>query len=254
MQRFFIRHKLSEGDIVHLSDTDSAFIINDDKLHEEDIIEVATLSELFSAQITFIDTASVEVEILKKLAELQADVQESENGGITIVQAVSNDPKFVFFVEKAVEIGVSNIIPVHSELCLIDIKEGAKKSGLWQKVIDDATEQSRNPQPPLLFETVELNEIGNLMKSHSLMKKNTRLLCLATENIEVKKLGEALTNTTPDTNYIVAIGPEKGWSKSDLDVFKKLGFEFVSLGKNILRTETAGLVVASIIKYNAELL
>jgi len=50
-------------------------------------------------------------------------------------------------------------------------------------------------------------------------------------------------------NFTVAIGPEKGWSSSDIEVLKNLGFDFIKLRGNILRTETAGLVIVSIIKY-----
>ena len=58
-----------------------------------------------------------------------------------------------------------------------------------------------------------------------------------------------LKNKNIENNFTIAIGPEKGWSVSDIEIFKMLNFDFVKLKGNILRTETTGLVVSSIIKH-----
>lgn len=248
MKRFFLRHKVRPEDITHLSDTDSKFIIETKSLNEEDMIEIATINELFLAQITFIDTASVEIEIIKKIGNIEAPV-ETASATITMIQAVSNDSKFNFFLEKSVEIGVDKIIPIHSEYCLLDKKDAQKKEGLWEKVILDATEQSRNPNPPILLQTTEIADLPSLIGTTT--GSDTLKICLATEQVSVKTLSETI-KTGPqykNTTFIVAIGPEKGWSISDIEVLKKLGFKFVTLGKNILRTETAGLVIASILRF-----
>lgn len=248
MQRFFIRHKVSPEDITHLSDTDSKFIIEQNLLEPESFIEVATVDELFLAQITYIDKNSVEIEIQKKLSNLEPEIKDV-NGTITILQAISNDSKFNFFLEKSVELGVEKIIPIHSEYCLIDIKDAEKKEGLWRKVIADATEQSRNPNPPILFKTSELSNLPDFIRLNT--GARTLKICLATEQVVVKTLCETIkiSPENANTNFIVAIGPEKGWSLKDIEILKSNGFKFVSLGKNILRTETPGLVITSILKF-----
>jgi RsmE family RNA methyltransferase len=76
-------------------------------------------------------------------------------------------------------------------------------------------------------------------------------ICLSTESTSTKPkyLNEVLENKDLSQPIYIAIGPEKGWSSSDINVFKDLDFEFVKLKGNILRTETTGLVIGSIIKY-----
>jgi len=86
--------------------------------------------------------------------------------------------------------------------------------------------------------------IKDLLKYN--FEPNALKLCLATENVDTQYLTDLKIEKLP--TYI-AIGPEKGWSSSDIEVFKNLDFTFVKLKGNILRTETAGLVIGSIVKY-----
>jgi RsmE family RNA methyltransferase len=86
--------------------------------------------------------------------------------------------------------------------------------------------------------------IKDLLKYN--FEPNALKLCLATENVDTQYLTDLKIEKQP--TYI-AIGPEKGWSSSDIEVFKNLDFTFVKLKGNILRTETAGLVIGSIVKY-----
>ncbi len=74
-------------------------------------------------------------------------------------------------------------------------------------------------------------------------------LCLSTETDNSKYLNTLLKKENISQPIYIAIGPERGWSFSDLKTFQELEFEFVKLKGNILRTETTGLVIGSIIKY-----
>ena len=77
-------------------------------------------------------------------------------------------------------------------------------------------------------------------------ENNATKICLATENVPTKYLRDLVIDSRP---VYIAIGPEKGWSSSDIEILKKLDFQFIQLKGNILRTETTGLVIGSIIKY-----
>jgi 16S rRNA (uracil1498-N3)-methyltransferase len=244
MKRFYVRHNLKPGDIAHLSDSDSQFVIADGEIKIESIIEIATLTELFLAQITFIDKSTVEVEILKKLSNIKEG--NSPIFPLTIIQSISNDSKFNFFIEKSVEIGVSQIIAVESEYSLLNYKKAAKKLPLWNKIIADAAEQSRNPEPTRIVGPLNINELEKCVDKNTL--RNAVRICLATEQIDTVTFKQAL-KANPSQNYVIAIGPEKGWSPSDIELFTKMNFKFARLGGNILRTETAGIVAASIINY-----
>jgi 16S rRNA (uracil1498-N3)-methyltransferase len=235
MQKFFIPHKLKTGDITHLSDSDSEIIITQKVLNIEDLVEIETYEKRYLAQITDITKASVEVEILEDKGERT----QKEQPSITIIQSLSNDSKFNYFLEKSVEIGVGRIIPIESKYSLKKRNKAIRSIGLWNKVIKDATEQSRSPYPPILEKPMKIRNLPEVELNDSIK------ICLATENVDSKYLEGININQ----NFVIAIGPEKGWSSSDIKIFKNLDFEFVKLRGNILRTETAGLVITSIIKY-----
>ncbi len=238
MQTYFIPHKLKVGDITHLSDKDSDFLILKN-LHEiEDIIKVSNLEGEFSALITNIEKKSVEVEIVEKTSNI---IKQNNGFSITIIQSISNDIKFNFFLEKAVELGAAKIIPIQSQYSLIPLKKALKKVNLWKKVLKEAREQSRNP-----FD-VEISTPTNIKNLKDVSSKYK--ICLATEPKNSISLQKSLEKKKTDSTYTIAIGPERGWSVSDIMIFKELGFEFVKLKGNILRTETAGLVISSILNF-----
>jgi 16S rRNA (uracil1498-N3)-methyltransferase len=235
---YYIPHKLKIGDIVHLSDSDSELIISK-KLHEiEDIITVETLQAVFRAAITDLSKSSVEVEILEQTNEQPRKRTESS---ITLLQALSGDRKFTNLIEKCVQIGVGTIIPLETTYSTMTEKEATRKMNDYRRIIKGATEQSRNPSPTVILEPVKISQL------YELSFPDTKRLCFATENVKTISLKEALEGK--DKNFVIAIGPETGWSSEDLKILENLKFKFVKLKGNILRTETAGIVVSSIIQY-----
>jgi 16S rRNA (uracil1498-N3)-methyltransferase len=239
MQKYFIPHKLKIGDITHLSDSDSEIAITHNTLNIEDLVEIETYEKIYLAQVTDITKTSIEVEIVEDKGERLIKKQPST----TIIQSISNDSKFNYFLEKSVEIGVGRIIPVESKYSLKSRNKAIKSFGLWNKIIKDATEQSRTPYPPILEKPIKIKDLQSTELGNSIK------VCLATENVESTYLNKYLENTDIKKDIVIAIGPEKGWSSSDMKVFKDLKFDFVKLRGNILRTETAGLVITSILKY-----
>lgn len=235
---YYIPHKLKVGDIAHLSDSDSEIIIAK-QLHEiEDIINIETLQAVFRAVITDISKSSVEVEILEETKEIP---KTKPTSSIILLQALSGDKKFNSLIEKCVQIGVTTIIPLETTYSTMSEKEATKKMNSYRSIIKEATEQSRNPSPTVILEPVKITQL------YDMTFPNTTRLCFATESVKTLGLQEALN--TDNQNYVVAVGPETGWSSEDLEVLENLHFKFVRLKGNILRTETAGIVVSSIIQY-----
>jgi 16S rRNA (uracil1498-N3)-methyltransferase len=242
MQKFYIRHKLSIGDTAFLSDSDSERVISKNLLRIEDPVKIETIDKVFLGNVVDVLPASIEIEIVEEIGERSSDYKPS----ITIIQSLSNDSKFNFFFEKSVELGIERIIPVESKYSLKTANKAVRDTGLWNKIVRDASEQSRNPIPTTVDKPVKIKQLGNYNFS------GYERICLATENVEPISLHEYLKGKDFKNPFVVAIGPEKGWSSSDLDVFKKLDFNFVYMRGNILRTETAGLVISSILKYFKE--
>lgn len=239
--KFFVPHKLKVGDITNLSDKDSRFIIDSQKLKEEDVIEIETLQKVFLAQITFIDTASVEIEILKVVSEKAIEREEN----IVLLQSTLTEGKFSLLLEKCVELGVDRLIPLETEFSLISTKDFNKLYKKWSSVIKDASEQSRNNAPTILERVHSLKEFESQLGEY----KNYLKICFTTENSQPQKLSHILHNLLPNQKVIMAIGPERGWEHNELKNFKKAQFQFASMGDIILRTETAGIAAASIINF-----
>jgi len=237
MNTFYIKHKVSEQDIVHLSDSDSEFVIRELKLDIEDIVQIETYEAFFLAMITDIEGNSVEIEIREKVK----DKENIQGVGITLIQSLVNRSKFNYFLEKSVEIGVDRIIPIESQYSLLNKNKALKEYGLWQKIVKDATEQSRNIKPTSIEKPIKIDELR--------VEERENKICLATENVKSTTLKEYMKVANINKSFTVAIGPEKGWSSDDIKSFKKLGFSFIKLNGNILRTESTGLVITSIIKY-----
>lgn len=237
MNRFFVKHKLSIGDITHLCDSDSEFVINNLKLKPEDFIEVETYESIFLGLITDTLKNSVEVEIIKKIE----DKKRANVFDVTLVQSLIGRERMNFVIEKSVEIGIDRIIPVESQHSNIKRDKAVKEYGLWRKVIEDATEQSRNIKPTVIEKPIKLIDlkIGN----------STNNICLSTENIGSMDLREYFKTINMKKPFLFAIGPEKGWGSKDIEFFKENSFQFVNLEGNILRSETTGLVVGSIIEF-----
>ena len=240
MQKFFVRHKLKVDDITYLSDSDSELVIKEGILDIEDVVEIETYEKIFYGQISDIAKGSVEIQIIEEKGERESEYVPS----IAIIQALSNESKFNYFLEKSVEIGIEKIIPIQSKYSLKTKSKAIKDTGHWNKLVRDAVEQSRNIFPTIIERPIKIDELGKYIFPDECIK-----ICLATESVESKYLNDILKNIDISKPIYIAIGPEKGWSSSDISVFKELGFQFVKLKGNILRTETTGLVIGSIVKY-----
>lgn len=237
MNRFFIKHKLSINDITHLSDSDSELVINHLKLKIEEFLEIETYESIYLGIITDISKTSVEIQILEELEKKEA----TQNFSLTVVQSLIGSNKFNYFLEKALEIGVDRVIPTESKYSTVNRNKAIKELGLWRKIVKDATEQSRNMTPTIIEKPIKLNDLS--------VTDIPNRICLSTENSNSIYFDNYLQKVDINKPFIVAIGPEKGWSSSDIDTFKRLNFTFIKLKGNILRTESAGLVISSIIKY-----
>lgn len=237
MNRFFIKHKLSIDDVTHLSDSDSELVINNLKLNIEDFVEIETYEYIYLAVITDISKSSVEIQIVEEIGKKDS----KESIGLTIVQSLIGSNKFNYFLEKAIEIGVDKVIPIESKYSTVNRNKAMKGLGLWRKIVKDATEQSRNISPTFVEKPIKLKDL--------ILVDTPNRICLSTENTDSIFLEKYLEEIDIDKPTVVAIGPEKGWSSSDIKIFKDLNFTFVKLKGNILRTESTGLVIGSIIKY-----
>ena len=164
---------------------------------------------------------------------------------ITLAQSLPKGRKMDLIVEKCVELGVHQIIPLLTERTV------AKDAKLdrWRKIAKEAAEQSRRAIIP---------EIRPLMKFENLLKLKEQFdLALIPWELEQKTtLKQALTSnySLPPSlsSILLLIGPEGGFSQAEVAAAVKAGFVAVSLGPRILRTETAGFAALAAITYELD--
>lgn len=236
MNSYFIRHKLKAGDITNLSDQDSERLIKDKKLQGGDIVSLKTLQAQYKGQVVYVDTATIEVEVLE-----ETETYESTEPAVKLIllQSISGESKYKYALEKSTELGVAEIYPIYTQYSLMSLKRAKSKYNSWKAVVDKAIDQSRSKTITKLHHTDELSRLD-------LSKMKGIKICLVTEGVETKSFSQIYNDDNKGGDLIVAIGPEKGWHSSELERFKESGFQFATLGVRMLRTETTPVVVASI--------
>ncbi len=234
MQRYFAKSKDSNQFI--LEDTDYHHIKNVMRNHIGDQIEVVYDTMVYICKITNLNPITLEItDTLIQNSEMNIDV--------TIALSLVNEQKFDLIIQKLTELGVSNIIPIKTERSIVklDAKKIPKKIERWQMICKEASEQSKRIKIPKVHNIISLKELTNV-------ENNLKLICSLSEN--TKPLKEYLKQDTKEVLFV--IGPEGGFSNQEEKMLLANNFLPVSLGKRVMRVETAAIYVASIINYICE--
>ena len=160
---------------------------------------------------------------------------------ITLYQALLKSDKFELVLQKGVELGVTSFVPYVSERCIAR-KESASKIERWDKIIQEAAEQSERLVLPVLHPLISFDEACRSVKPPAL---------LLWEEEKSVSLKQTLQNPPfkSTANLSLFIGPEGGFPESEKEMTQQHGIAVVSLGKRVLRAETAGLAAISAILY-----
>jgi 16S rRNA (uracil1498-N3)-methyltransferase len=149
-------------------------------------------------------------------------------------------------IEKCTEIGVAHIIPVIARRTDAHLAAAApKRHDRWQRITRQASEQSRREAPPEIAAAVKLKDLAG----ETILPADVTRIVLAeslAESTDETRLTEVLLSTSPATEVILAIGPEGGWTDSELTWFHDEGWTAASLGNTILRAETAAIVATAL--------
>ena len=192
--------------------------------------DIASGNEVRRGRITRIESDRVEFE-LGELIPVASPPQ------ITLVLSIFKFDRMEWAIEKCTELGVARIVPViarRTESHLADA--AAKRSERWQRIARQAAEQSRRTSPPEVSQPIKLKDVLALAG-------NTRILL--SESEKDLRLKDALQSAT--TDVILALGPEGGWTDSELDHFRDAGWVSASLGDTVLRAETAAIAAVAVV-------
>lgn len=244
MSKFFVKENQINNDKIHILGEDVNHIANVLRMKKEDEVQICNqeTGENYITKIISFSKDEIECEIVKKIIETV-----ESNVDITLFQGIPKFDKMELIIQKNTEVGVKKIGPVLMERTVVklDEKTANKKIERWQKIAEVAAKQSMRDIIP---------EIENIIKLQDITKQDYDVVLVAYENEEKNMLKQELKKLQGKDRYKIAIviGPEGGISEKEIEILKNMGASFVSLGKRILRTETAGIVMSGNIMYELE--
>ena len=167
---------------------------------------------------------------------------------IYLFQGLPKADKMELIIQKAVELGVHEVIPMATKRCVVklDEKKAAAKVSRWQGIAEAAAKQSRRGVIPAVHDVMGMKDA--VAYAHSM---DVRIIPyeLAEEMQHTKEIIEAVK---AGQSVAVFIGPEGGFEEGEIQEALAAGIEPVTLGRRILRTETAGITVLSWLMYHLE--
>lgn len=187
------------------------------------------------------DTVECELRFIKEDGmELPAEIY--------LFQGLPKGDKMELIIQKAVELGVHEIIPVSMNRCVVrlDEKKASSKLKRWQTIAEAAAKQSKRGIIPKIHEVLFFEKA--LAYADDMQVK--MLPYELAKGMEETK--QVISSIRPGDKVAVWIGPEGGFDKQEVSKASDCGFRPISLGKRILRTETAGMTVLSILMYHME--
>lgn len=234
MQRYFT-DKLLNNNEFELSNLDSYHIKKVMRMNLSDKIEIVYDKKVYISEIINLDN-NIKARIIDELSDYNELPFK-----VILCQSLVNEQKMDLILQKSTELGVSEIYPYKA--CNSVVKENNKsdkKIIRWQSIVKEASEQSKRNNIPIVNSIIDINTLKN-------MKASLKLFCSVNE--KTKNIKWVLQNTPKCDTMIIVIGPEGGFSKLEEQTLLDNGYVSVSLGKRVLRTETASIVGLSMINY-----
>ena len=246
MSKFFVKDNQINNNSINIVGEDVNHMSNVLRMKKEDELQVCNqeTGENYITKITSFSKEKIECEIVKKI-----DKTVESNVNITLFQGIPKFDKMELIIQKNTEVGVKKIVPVLMERTVVKLDEKTinKKIERWQKISEVAAKQSMRDIIP---------EVENVIKLKDIEKQNYDIILVAYENEDKNMLKSELIELKNKKmnkyNIAIVIGPEGGIAEKEIEILKNMGAVFVSLGKRILRTETAGIVMSGNIIYELE--
>ncbi len=236
--RFFISPDQISG--THIT------IVGEDAKHIAAVLRMKAGDELllcdgegtdYMVKITHVERSGITAEIAGQ------SKREVHFPRISLGQGLPKSDKMDWIVQKASELGVESIAPLVTERAIVKIKDEKKRIERWQKIAREAAMQSNRPDIP---KVLPIRRFDDYLRT---LGPAPRTLLLFPWEEGTEPIRNVLRQHPGVKNIIVLIGPEGGFSAAEAESARSRGFHPVSLGPNILRTETAAIAVLSMVGY-----
>jgi 16S rRNA (uracil1498-N3)-methyltransferase len=247
MLHIFVDPAQMKGDLLYVTGKDVNHIKNVMRLKQGDEISVRTGQDDREYRYGIEEFTDSEVVCRLRFVK-EADVELPVK--VYIFQGLPKADKMELIIQKAVELGAAEIIPVQMRRCVVKL-DGAKKgkkTQRWQAIAESAAKQSRRAVVPLVREPMTMEEAVRFAEQNT----DVRLLPYELQEVD-GSTRDVMDGVREGSAVSIFIGPEGGFDPAEVELARKAGVVPISLGKRILRTETAALVALSFLIYHFEI-
>lgn len=238
LHRFFVNSNQIENNTIKIIGKDIKHIKDVLRLNPKDKIEIVSNEHIYVSEILSFNSNCIVANIIEDFpGKNEAPID------IILYQGIAKGDKMDYIIQKAVEVGVKEFYPIIMNRTIVKFKDKRKEENRlkrWQSISEEAAKQSKRDILPRVNNIMDFNQMIDILKG----EKN---IIVPYEEEKALGLKEVLKNNKDKIHII--IGPEGGYEKYEIEALKEIGGQIVTLGPRILRTETAGLVVSSIVLY-----
>ena len=244
MHHFFVTPQQISGDKIRIEGGDVNHMKNvlRMKLHEK-----AEISDGESrTYLCEVEAYEEDVAVLHILEEMEADTEPASK--LYLFQGLPKSDKMELIVQKAVELGVYQVIPVALKRSVVrlDDKKAAKKADRWNSIAESAAKQAGRSRIPEVTMPLSYNEALKMAEELDV----TLLPYELAGGMEVTR--EVIRQIKSGQSVGIFIGPEGGFEPEEVDAAVSMGAKVITLGRRILRTETAGLATLAVLMFELE--
>lgn len=244
MHHFFVTPQQISGDKIQIEGGDVNHMKNvlRMKLHEK-----AEISDGESrTYLCEVEAYEEDVAVLHILEEMEADTEPASK--LYLFQGLPKSDKMELIVQKAVELGVYQVIPVAMKRSVVrlDDKKAAKKADRWNSIAESAAKQAGRSRIPEVTMPLSYNEALKMAEELDV----TLLPYELAGGMKVTR--EVIRQIKSGQSVGIFIGPEGGFEPEEVDAAVSMGAKVITLGRRILRTETAGLATLAVLMFELE--
>lgn len=227
-------------------------ILGEDVNHIKNVLRFEVGQEILVGNVDTMENYVVKIEKMNQdkiigIVLEKKDKSTESKIHVHIFQGLPKQEKMEMIIQKATELGVNEITPLKMERCIVKLeeKQESKKIERWQKIAEVAAKQSKRDKIPHINYSTNLKNLYKNVEEYD-------IVILAYEEEQNAHLKQVLRDIKQHENLKIAIivGPEGGISRQEVEQLEMLpNLKTISLGNRILRTETAPIVLASILMY-----
>lgn len=246
MQKIFVETNQIQEDNITIMGPDVNHIATVLRMQKGEKLQICNQDTLENYMVTIQEIQKEKI-LTKVIEKLQTTVES--NVKIDLYQGLPKADKMEFIIQKTTELGIDSITPVDMVRCVVKLeeKEAKKKIERWQKIAVSGAKQSKRDKIPTVESKAKLREVASKIENYD-------VFLIAYEDEKENSLKQELQKIEPKETYKIGIlvGPEGGLEEKEVRELQEKGAKVVSLGKRILRTETAPIAMVSNILYELE--